>query len=501
MLGTLRRDDGGARALRPLARPGPRRGRRARLGAPSSRAAAPRRSRCPPTPSSASATGSSRRGGRRDPRASARAPPSTPCSAPRRRSPAASGAALTGRLSLQTHPWLADHAVAGTVLLPGTAFVELALRAGEEVGCELLEELTLEAPLVLPEQGAVAAPGHGRGRRARTAGARSRSTPAPRPRGRGGEWTCHAEGVLSAAAAERSPSRWPPGRPRAPSRSTSTLLYDRLAEHGFEYGPAFQGLTAAWRDGEEIYAEVSLGRRAGERGASASGSTRPCSTPPSTPGCSSPIDADGGRGPEAALRLERGLAVPDRRRAAAGQAQPPGRRTAPRSLIADGERRAGGPDRLAGPAPDRHRECSLAPAPGPSRCWRSSGAGWSWGTRWMVRLRSRARTWPRCWRRSRRAPRAPGRALRARAGRAPPTASRRTRAAPRGCPAACAAVARRRGPCRLAPGGAHRGRVAAAEERLPDPALAALWGLLRSAQSEHPGRIVLIDRDGSARPR
>ncbi|MGO4759344.1 acyltransferase domain-containing protein, partial [Streptomyces sp. 2MCAF27] len=62
---------------------------------------------------------------------------------------------LTGRLSRHTHPWLADHAVGGMVLLPGTAFVELALRAGEEAGCAALEELALGAPLVIPEQGGV----------------------------------------------------------------------------------------------------------------------------------------------------------------------------------------------------------------------------------------------------------------------------------------------------------------------------------------------------------
>ena len=66
------------------------------------------------------------------------------------------GWVFTGRLSLQTHPWLADHAVMGTVLLPGTAFVELALHAGGHVGCAVVAELTLEAPLVLPQQGAVA---------------------------------------------------------------------------------------------------------------------------------------------------------------------------------------------------------------------------------------------------------------------------------------------------------------------------------------------------------
>ncbi len=65
------------------------------------------------------------------------------------------GLLLTGRLSARTHPWLADHAVRGTVLLAGTAFLELAVRAGDEVGCERVEDLTLAAPLALPEDGGV----------------------------------------------------------------------------------------------------------------------------------------------------------------------------------------------------------------------------------------------------------------------------------------------------------------------------------------------------------
>ena len=68
---------------------------------------------------------------RRTRRRSARATPSTPCSAPRSRTPPAEGLALTGRISLASHPWLADHAVVDTVLLPGTAFVELALQAAQ----------------------------------------------------------------------------------------------------------------------------------------------------------------------------------------------------------------------------------------------------------------------------------------------------------------------------------------------------------------------------------
>ena len=57
---------------------------------------------------------------------------------------------LTGRLAVATQPWLADHAVGGVVLFPGAGFVELAIRAGDEVGCGVVEELMLHAPLVLP---------------------------------------------------------------------------------------------------------------------------------------------------------------------------------------------------------------------------------------------------------------------------------------------------------------------------------------------------------------
>src|SRR3979490_1477096 len=61
---------------------------------------------------------------------------------------------FTGRLSLATHAWLAGHVVFGAVLLPGTTFVELALAAAQRVGLDRVEELTNEAPLVVPERGA-----------------------------------------------------------------------------------------------------------------------------------------------------------------------------------------------------------------------------------------------------------------------------------------------------------------------------------------------------------
>ncbi|MEY9969374.1 acyl transferase domain-containing protein/NADPH:quinone reductase-like Zn-dependent oxidoreductase/acyl carrier protein [Streptacidiphilus sp. MAP12-16] len=179
----------------------------------------------------------------------------------------ADGVLFTGLLSLQTHPWLADHAVMGTVLLPGTAFVELAIRAGDHVGCHLLAELTLEAPLALPERGAVQiqlAVGETDGSRSRTFTLHSRPEPDETAGGAAltpdHVWTRHATGVLAPAAAG-SPAEqlgldsWPPaGAVPVPIDG----LYDHLAEAGFGYGPVFQGLRAAWQLGDEVFADVRL---------------------------------------------------------------------------------------------------------------------------------------------------------------------------------------------------------------------------------------------------
>ncbi|MEO6084118.1 MAG: SDR family NAD(P)-dependent oxidoreductase, partial [Umezawaea sp.] len=168
----------------------------------------------------------------------------------------AEGFLFTGRVSLGTHPWLADHVVLGRVLLPGTAFVDLALRAGDEVGCDQVEELTLAAPLVFPEAGAVQL--QVRVGLADDSGRRS-VTVHSRPEDAVDElWVEHAAGVLAAGgrASAFDASAWPPVGGEALDVSG---CYDRFAEVGFEYGPVFQGLRAAWRGaGGEIFAEVSL---------------------------------------------------------------------------------------------------------------------------------------------------------------------------------------------------------------------------------------------------
>ncbi|WP_239157704.1 type I polyketide synthase [Streptomyces sp. SID13726] len=184
------------------------------------------------------------------------------------------GLVLTGRLSTRAQPWLADHAVAGTVLLPGTAFVELAFQAGDLTGCDLLDELTLHTPLTIPDQGAVrvqvrvAAPEPATGARALTIHACPDVIDGDAEQEAQGEWTLHATGVLTTgepvavsrvADADQwlsaDADQWPPAG-AVPLDVDD--LYPRLDRAGYGYGPAFRGLRAAWRAGDEIYAEAAL---------------------------------------------------------------------------------------------------------------------------------------------------------------------------------------------------------------------------------------------------
>ncbi|MBX9363034.1 type I polyketide synthase [Streptomyces sp. WAC04114] len=168
-------------------------------------------------------------------------------------------AVFTGRLSRPTHPWLADHVVFDTTLVPGTALLEMANLAGAHTGYETVEELTLQAPMVLPEEGGIrvqliVGPPEPDGRRPVTLHSRADD-------GAGDDeamWTLHAVGRLARAveaAPETGVAEWPP---RDAVEVDIDGVYDRLADTGFAYGPAFQALTAVWRRGEELFAQVDL---------------------------------------------------------------------------------------------------------------------------------------------------------------------------------------------------------------------------------------------------
>ncbi|WP_280706433.1 type I polyketide synthase [Bradyrhizobium sp. BR13661] len=179
------------------------------------------------------------------------------------------GFLLTGRLSLSEAGWLGDHAVFGTVLLPGTGLLELGFAAARAVGLSSVSQLTLLSPLVLPAEGGVrlqvqvdaleaGAAGGGRG-----LSIYSRAEDAPE----GASWTLHAQGTLGEAAEATSEAGednelevWPPVGGEAIDLSGH---YARLAAHGYGYGPLFQGLVEAWRVGDAVVGRAVLAEALG----------------------------------------------------------------------------------------------------------------------------------------------------------------------------------------------------------------------------------------------
>ncbi|MFJ2652086.1 type I polyketide synthase, partial [Streptomyces sp. NPDC087420] len=161
---------------------------------------------------------------------------------------------FSGRISLATHRWLADHEVADTIVLPGAAFVELAVHAADRVGCGSIRELTVQTPLVLPEYGAIRLRVEV-GEATAGDGARSIRIDARPDTSADTSWTCHATGVLDVdtPVPDWDLTAWPPA-----GAQPVDISYDTLATYGYHYGATFQGLRQMWRHNDHIYAEIDL---------------------------------------------------------------------------------------------------------------------------------------------------------------------------------------------------------------------------------------------------
>ncbi|MER7216692.1 SDR family NAD(P)-dependent oxidoreductase [Streptomyces eurythermus] len=211
--------------------------------------------------------------------------------------PDAAGHVYTARLGAGTRPWLAEHALLGTVLLPATGFVDLVLWAGAQSGCGQIDELALRTPLVLPGDDAGPAgtdtvelrvqvgPEDEEGHRTVTVHSREAGAPPRSP------WTLHAQATVtpasSAGTLTESPAAglptadapaaggsdgwpapgaaWPPAGARPAGVPDPAAFYAAFAERGYDYGITFQGFRTGWRDGDTVYADVALpGPAAGE---------------------------------------------------------------------------------------------------------------------------------------------------------------------------------------------------------------------------------------------
>lgn len=166
--------------------------------------------------------------------------------------PGTAGWLFTGRLSPAMEPWLTQHSIDGLVLLPGTALLDLAATAGARLGCPLVDELTLETPIVLSGdiriQLLVTGAGED-GKRRFTVHFRESDALDE-------TWIRAASGTFADDTAS-NPDRahWPP----ADAERASIDDYDERAElAGLTYGSAFRGLRNVWIRGDEVFAEIEL---------------------------------------------------------------------------------------------------------------------------------------------------------------------------------------------------------------------------------------------------
>ncbi|MEU5693429.1 type I polyketide synthase [Actinosynnema sp. NPDC020468] len=166
------------------------------------------------------------------------------------------GLVSTGRIAARTHPWLAEHTLFGATVLPGTVFADLALHVGDLVGRPRVDDLVLAEPLVVGDQAWLQVVVEPERDDTRAFVIRSRSSD-------DGPWTTHATGSLAPAVPPRSEEFAGPWPPRDAVRLPVDDLYDRVAATGVGYGPLFQGLRAAWRSGADVCAEVALPGEAG----------------------------------------------------------------------------------------------------------------------------------------------------------------------------------------------------------------------------------------------
>jgi acyl transferase domain-containing protein/NADPH:quinone reductase-like Zn-dependent oxidoreductase/acyl-coenzyme A synthetase/AMP-(fatty) acid ligase/short-subunit dehydrogenase/acyl carrier protein len=378
---------------------------------------------------------------------------------------------FSGRLAAETHPWLFDHRIFEQTIVPGAAYAELALSSGAELGTPVLEELTQETPLILSEAGATqiqlsfAAPDE-EGRRALALHSR--------PEGGEGEWVRNATGTLAPTppAAPAELDRWPP--PAAEPLAVEHF-YEELAERGYAYGPSFQGLRAAWRAGEQIYAEVELPPEGGE--GSAGFAIHPALL-------DAALQADFLAGAAEQARLPFAWS-------GAALHGTPGETLRVRLEPAEGD----GfsvllADESGAPVLSVARLATRPVSESQLRAVAKAGDGALFRLAWKPLPPAESAEPPP----AESAEPPPAEILRLRPEPGPDPAAAALATAKQALVSVQSWLGRNPEPARLAL--VSENAIATGEAESPDLATAPLWALLRSAQSEHPGRLLLVDLDG-----
>ena len=170
-------------------------------------------------------------------------------------------------IGIETHRYLNDHKVQGSVVFPAAAYLEMARAASAEIfvsGSLALSNVAFQEVLLLPASGTctlqlVASPA--------SSGSASfqiySSNANLNANQENSAWTLHASGDMRMEVSEsvrcaEEQYNLDEIRARCPQRKTAAELYASLNDAGLEYGPSFQGVEKLWCGFREALGEVRL---------------------------------------------------------------------------------------------------------------------------------------------------------------------------------------------------------------------------------------------------
>ena len=161
-------------------------------------------------------------------------------------------------VGLSSTPYLADHRVRGTAVFPGAGYLELALAAAQSGGAKtgVVEDLNFHNALMLAE---------GATRQVQVTFFPSTNTVQGfqiTAREQEGSWTLLSHGKFRQVEAETSPTSEPQSKilERCQEPVSGERHYQRLAERGLQYGPAFQLVEEAWQSTRESLVRIATAK-------------------------------------------------------------------------------------------------------------------------------------------------------------------------------------------------------------------------------------------------
>jgi amino acid adenylation domain-containing protein len=160
------------------------------------------------------------------------------------------------KISREYPIWLKDHLIHQTVILPGTAYLEMAIAAGTTISESKdieLKDVIFQQPMVIHEKEKALAvqtvliPEETQGYSFKIYSLSSEN-----------KWILHASGNISVSNETPSKINLSQLREKCIEKISIKALYEKYQKEGINYGPCFMATRRAWRNKEMALSEIRL---------------------------------------------------------------------------------------------------------------------------------------------------------------------------------------------------------------------------------------------------